>query len=277
MPTATPMIDARALVAAAFDLSAEDLVARGPERPDPARLGLITAYLNRRMNAEPVAYIVGEREFWSLPFSVGPGVLIPRPDTECLIEAICRAVPRRDQEMTLVDLGTGSGCILAALLAEYPNAFGLGIDREAAALEYARRNILALGFEGRAALIRGSWLDAIAPRSRAARRIDMLVANPPYIADHLKEFDPALTIAPDVACYEPETALYSGAKGLDSYRAIFAAAPAVLAPRGTIGVEIGYDQEDAVVALARNAFPQGKVSAYPDLEGRPRVVLAQSG
>ncbi len=207
-----PRGEARLIVAEAtgFDRARQltDLARR--VAPDAA-----LALARRRAAREPLAYLLGRRAFWSHEFAVGPGVLVPRPETETVVEAALEVLPDRERSLNILDLGTGSGCLLLTLLTLYPKAFGVGIDRSPEALAYAAINRAALGLQCRSRLVCGDWL---APLSS---RFDLIVANPPYIApDELRDAETR---------HEPELALLAGVDGLDAYRAI--AAPAFAACR----------------------------------------------
>lgn len=261
LPDARP--DARFLTLHALALTPLDLTLRGHEPLGVAGAEALREAAARRLAGEPVARILGEWEFWGLPFLLSPETLVPRPDTESVVEAALRLVPERERPLRLADLGTGSGCILVALLHERPNAFGLGLDRSMEALITARRNAAANGVGARAAFLRGSWLDAL------AGPFDLIVSNPPYIAAPV-----IATLDPEVRRHDPRAALDGGPDGLDAYRAILsglARRPGLLAPRGALVLEIGYDQGEALTALAREAgFAGARVGR--DLAGHERVV-----
>jgi release factor glutamine methyltransferase len=218
------------------------------------------ALVVRRAGGEPVAYITGRREFWSLDLAVSPAVLIPRPDSETLIEAALAA--RRDRPpATILDLGTGSGALLLAALSEWPRARGLGVDRSAAALAVAQGNAERLGFARRAAFAQGDWGAGV------RGRFDVILCNPPYV-----ETDAEL--APEVR-REPASALFAGPDGLDAYRCVIPQMPALLASGGVAVVEIGHDQAAAVLALADAAGLAGTVAH--DLAGRDRALVLRAG
>ena len=248
----TPRLDAELLMAHALSVSRETLLLGRRDGAVPELFGVL---VERRHVHEPVAYIVGHREFWTIDLAVGPGILIPRPDSETLIEAAIAHFGMRGPGRVL-DMGTGSGALLLAALAEWPEAVGVGVDESDAALATARANAERLGMANRALIGRGSWDAAV------GGNYDLVLCNPPYIAEHER-------LPPDVADYEPASALYAGADGLDDYRLI---APALRLPIGGIAcVEIGASQAQAVSALFAAAGFVTKVKT--DLGGRDRCVI----
>lgn len=256
----TPRLDARLLLAHAAGLTQAALL-QEPSRPVDA--GAYQALLDRRAAREPLALILGHQEFWSLPFEVSPATLIPRPDSETLIEAALSALHRLSVR-TVLDLGTGTGCLLLAALSELPGAWGLGIDRLPAAAALAQRNARALGLHGRSATLCGDWATAV------AGRFDLVLSNPPYIpAPDI----PALM--PEVALHEPPSALDGGLDGLHAYRTILAALPALLAPGGLAVLELGAGQADPVSALAAEAG-LALAGLRADLSGTPRALMLRA-
>jgi release factor glutamine methyltransferase len=258
----SPELDARLLVAAALDIKpdalrmAEDR-ALGTEEAQRAE-----ALLARRIEArEPVARILGRREFWSLAFRVTPAVLDPRADSETLIEAAFRAFPNRAARLRVLDLGTGSGCLLLAALQEYPNATGIGIDASEAALAVAAENAAKLGLAARAKFQHGDWGRGL------EERFDLVLCNPPYIAEAERA-----SLAPEVMRHDPAAALFAGPDGLDAYRAILPDLPRLLAHDGRAFFEIGASQAAAVSAIAR-ASGLKVIAVKQDLAGRDRCVV----
>jgi release factor glutamine methyltransferase len=258
-----PRTEARRLLALATGGNTNGLRALADTPLAAEALARFEALVGRRAEHEPFAYIAGEREFWSLPFRVTPATLIPRPDTETVVEAALAHVRARGNDTPrILDLGTGSGCILLALLSELPRATGIGVDASAAALDVATANARALGLGERAALHRGDWTEGV------AGPFDLIVSNPPYIA----EADIAILDA-DVARFEPHAALSGGRDGLDAYRAIAAAVPPLLAPAAALVLEVGFGQAEPVSALLRGTgLDIDGVRA--DLAGIPRCVVA---
>ena len=258
---ASPDLDARLLVCAACGIDHMALV-RDPDLPLGVDAATLEAMAARRVAREPVSRILGRREFWGLSLAIGPAVLDPRPETEGLVGAVIDAIGgEKARPRTILDLGTGSGAILCALLSELPGAFALGIDRSMDACRVARANLATLGFAGRSAIVRGSWADAI------GGRFDVIVANPPYIPhEDLAGLDR------EVHEHDPHTALDGGADGLDPYRAIVPRLGDLLAPNGIVAFECGFDQGGRLAAMA-HAAPLADVRVLLDLSGHDRVVL----
>jgi len=224
----------------------------------------LSGLIERRARREPMAHIVGRREFYSLDFRVTPDVLIPRPDSETLIEAVLAQTKDRQSALRLLDLGTGSGCLLLTLLTNLPQATGVGLDRSAAALAVARGNAAALGLAGRCQWIEGDW-----PAALAAGSFDIVVANPPYIASAA-----IAELASDVADHEPRLALDGGADGLEAYRRIAPLLASLLGDAGLVALEVGAHQAAPVGALM--AYDNSlKLRIFKDLAGIDRVVLGR--
>jgi release factor glutamine methyltransferase len=237
-----PRREARLLVALALGI--EPGVALGyPERAlGPAERARLEALAARRAAREPFSRLAGRRGFWSLEFAISPATLDPRPDSETLIEAALALLPDRAAPLRLIDFGTGSGCLLLALLSELPNATGVGIDILPEAAATARRNAAALGLADRARFIVGHWSGAIVGQA------DVILANPPYIST--EEID---LLAPEVAQYEPRVALDGGADGLTAYRQLAPEIARLLAPNGLALIEVGAGQAAAVQGLMTEA------------------------
>jgi len=260
-----PVFEARALVAGVLGLSREEMVAR-PERPiaDVEETRLADA-LARRAAGAPLARITGEREFWSLSIRLGPDTLVPRPETETVIEAVLAHVEDRDRACSILDLGTGSGCILLALLSELPRARGLGVDLAAGCLAQAADNARRLGFSDRAGFTAGDWgrgLDGA---------FDIIVANPPYVAR-----DEAAALPVEVRDFDPDLALFGGADGLEAYRALAPDLVRLLAPGGIGVVEMGAGQAEEIAAIFKDSgLFVG--SAWCDLAGHARALPLATG
>jgi release factor glutamine methyltransferase len=236
-----PRLEARLLLAHAAGVSQTDIVA-GRNVADADALARFDRLVDRRIAHEPLAYILGRREFWSLDFQVGPGVLIPRPESETLVEAALRRCPERDEKLKVLDLGTGSGCLLLAFLSERKNAKGLGVDVSDEALAWARRNAENLGLSERVRFVRDDWGRALSDV------FDVVFVNPPYV----KSADIA-ALAPELAAHEPAMALDGGRDGLDVYRAVASVLLPRLSARGGAYLELGQGQAEAVSEIFTKA------------------------
>lgn len=253
----TPRLDAELLLAHALGVERNSLLL------DPARFAVPSAYealIERRIAHEPIAYIVGYRDFWTIRLNVGPGALIPRPDSETLIEAAVEQFAGGDGPHRILDLGTGPGTLLLAALAQWPDATGVGIDMSATALTYATDNAAALGYADRAHFRLGDWTDDVQDS------FDLILSNPPYIAADA-------VLMPDVAAYEPATALYAGTDGLDDYRRILPAIPALLAADGIAILEVGAEQAVTVQQLASDCGMVTRTKS--DLGGHIRAIICR--
>jgi release factor glutamine methyltransferase len=262
----TPDLDARLIVGHALGLDLAGLMSERERPIGPSALAGIEALAARRLAGEPVARILGVKEFWGLPFAVTPAVLVPRPETETLVEtALARldTVGARERPLRIGDLGTGSGALLVALLHELPQVFGIGTDRSVAAIATARENAQRLGVASRASFVACDFGAAL------TGGFDLVVANPPYVASA-----DIATLAREVRDFDPVAALDGGADGLAGYRAIVADAGRLLAPGALLAMEVGAGQSDAVSALA-DAAGLTAITATPDLAGIPRVVSAR--
>lgn len=253
------LYEARLLLGEAAGLSQAELL-REPDRVVAA--AAFMAMVARREGREPLAYIVGYQEFWSLRLAVSPATLIPRADSETLIEA---AVAARRTVGRVLDLGTGTGCLLLAALSEFPEAWGVGVDRNPAAAGLARRNAVALGMQERCGFVCGDWAAAL------VGPFDLVLANPPYI-DRAE----IASLMPEVSGFEPASALDGGLDGLDAYRSILAALPGLLSRDGLAVLELGAGQRDSVAAMAR-AAGFGRLGVRRDLAGIERALLIESG
>ena len=253
--------EARLLVGLALGRDAGSLNAAAREAVAEEQAARFRSLLRRRAAREPFAYIAGRRGFWTLELAVTPAVLVPRPETETLIEAALALRPDRASVHRIVDLGTGSGALLLAALSEYPAALGLGVDHSPAALEVARCNAAATGFAPRTLFALGDWSSALAPGS-----VDLLLCNPPYVAS-----GEIPSLAPEVRDHEPRAALDGGPDGLAAYRALLPDLPRVLAPGGLAILEVGVGQGEAVAELAA-AFGLTLLEMRQDLGGMARAL-----
>jgi release factor glutamine methyltransferase len=250
----TSRLDAELLMAEALHIDRDRLILSPPDRDVPKRFW---SMVKRRSRGEPVAYITGRRAFWNIDVHVGPGVLVPRPDSEVLIASAIEhfdgAGPAR-----ILDLGTGPGTLLLAALDVWPDSTGIGIDVSRRALSYASANARRLGFEARVKLKIGNWADGI------AEGFDLILCNPPYIAEGAE-------LGPGVREYEPDEALFAGETGLDAYRALAPQVPRLLNKGGLAAVEIGHDQAGSVPTLLTRDGLDSRIAN--DLADRPRAVL----
>jgi len=255
-------LEARVLIARALGIEESAILATSDADVDAATRIRIEALVCRRVDGEPLARILGRKEFWSSAFALAPETLVPRPESETVVEAALAALPDRNAPLRVLDLGTGTGALLAALLIERPRAFGLGIDRSEHALLVARENLHSLGLADRAAFACCDWSASI------AARFDLVVANPPYIVR--AELD---ALPREVRDFDPRLALDGGGDGLEAYRAIVPDLPRLVAPGGVAVLELGRGQEAAVTALARAANLIVNESARRDLLGIPRALV----
>jgi release factor glutamine methyltransferase len=259
----SPDLDARLLVGQALGLDHTALAAQSARRLTAAEAAALDALLARRLAHEPVARILGTKEFWSLPLRITSAVLVPRPETETVVEAVL-AVAERGRPLRIADLGVGSGAILLALLSELPAAFGVGTDRDTRALGVAHDNARRLGLAARAGFVACDFGTALADGC------DVVVSNPPYIPTQ-----DIATLAPEVCDHDPRAALDGGSDGLAAYRAIAADAARLLAVGGWLAVEIGVGQDAAVSALLAAQGLALAGAPRRDLAGHPRVIVAR--
>lgn len=253
----TPRLDSEVLLAHALGIERDALLLNPPPIAEPAAF---SAFLERRLAGEPVAYITGKRAFWNIELEVGPGVLVPRPDSETLIAAAVDHFEGGSGPARILDLGTGPGTLLLAALDQWPRATGIGVDASSEALEYARANAKRLGLGNRATFRRGDWATGI------TEQFDLLLINPPYVAEDAE-------LGAGVAEYEPSEALFAGPEGLDEYRRLAPEISRLLTPAGMAAIEIGHDQAEAVTALlgAEGLKPR----LVHDLAGRPRALVVE--
>jgi release factor glutamine methyltransferase len=255
--------DARLLLLYATKLDAAKLISIENEEADEVRREAYGRLLSRRISGEPVSRIVGEKEFWSLRFTLGSETLVPRPETETIVEAALAEIGDRQRALKILDLGTGTGAILGALLTELPKATGIAVDKSEAALGVARENFRNLSLGDRVSYIQGDWADAV------RGTFDLIVSNPPYIAT-----EELALLSPEVRDHDPRLALEAGADGLDAYRAIVNQLVELLAADGKAVLELGLGQEEAVSALVRAT---GKLEAAEparkDLAGVSRALV----
>jgi len=251
----TARLDSELLMAEALHIDRDKLILSPPDKQVPKRFW---AMVDRREAGEPVAYITGRRAFWNIDLHVGPGVLVPRPDSEVLIASAIEHFEGRDGPKRILDLGTGPGTLLLAALDVWPDATGVGIDLSRRALSYASANARRLGFEKRLKWKLGNWAECI------TERFDLVLCNPPYVADDAE-------LGPGVREYEPDEALFAGKEGLDAYRELAPQLPELLEKDGLAAVEIGADQAEAVTELLARDGLGARVAQ--DFAGRDRALL----
>jgi release factor glutamine methyltransferase len=251
----TARLDAELLMAEALHIDRDKLLLNPPDREPPKRFWTM---VKRRLKGEPVAYITGRRAFWNIELHVGPGVLIPRPDSEVLIASALEHFEGTAGPKRILDLGTGPGTLLLAALDLWPEATGIGVDSSRSALSYASANSRRLGFEKRATFQVGDWADGL------KEKFDLVLCNPPYVADRDE-------LGAGVAEHEPHEALFAGPEGLESIRRIAPEIPRLLAPGGLAAVEIGVGQGGAAVELLQRDGLAAKI--VQDLGSRDRAVL----
>jgi release factor glutamine methyltransferase len=272
---ATPDLDARVLVGHALALDHAALAAQADRSLTDWEADAIAALARRRLNREPVARIVGNKEFWGLPLALNAETLVPRPDTETVVEAALAALgDLRGRPLRIADLDTGSGALLLALLSELPAAHGIGTDISLAALACARANAAALGFTSRASFVacdHGAALRAAALGGAAQDGgFDLVVANPPYVTS-----GDIAGLDPEVRDFEPRRALDGGPDGLAAYRAIIGDARRLLGPQGLLVLELGAGQLEPVTAFAAAAGLAAVDACRPDLAGVPRALAVK--
>lgn len=251
----TARLDAELLMAEALHIDRDRLLLDPPDREPPKRFWMM---VKRRAKGEPIAYITGRRAFWDIELHVGPGVLIPRPDSEVLIASAIEHFEGTPGPKRILDLGTGPGTLLLAALDLWPEATGVGIDSSRRALSYAAANSRRLGFEKRAKLKIGDWAKGL------DEKFDLILCNPPYVAEH----EP---LGAGVAEYEPEEALFAGPEGLESIRRVAAEIPRLLTPGGLAAVEIGAAQGSVAIDLLQRDGLEARIAQ--DFGGRDRAVL----
>jgi release factor glutamine methyltransferase len=262
----SPEVDARVLICAALHLTRAQLISQSDRILEAREASAAAALAARRTRREPVSRILGEKEFWSLPMRVTPDVLVPRPETETIVEAALDEIDSlglRAEKLKILDIGTGTGALPLALLTELPQALSVATDISSAAIAVARRNAERLELIPRCTFVVCNVADAI------GGRFDLVVSNPPYIARGAVE-----ALETEVRDFDPKLALDGGADGLDAYRAIAASAPGLLRPGGSLILELGIGQEGAVRALAAAAGLRVK-TVRPDLAGIARALVAQ--
>ena len=251
----TPRLDAELLMAAVLGIGRDRLILEDPRGEAPVDF---FESVDRRIKGEPIAYITGHRAFWTVDLEVGPGALVPRPDSETLIAAAVEHFAGSSGPARILDLGAGPGTLLLAALDEWPKATGIGVDASDGALFYARRNAARLGMDRRAEFRVGDWAHGI------DECFDLILCNPPYVADDAET-------GPGVADFEPAEALFAGPEGLDEYRRLAPQIGKLLARGGLAAIEIGFDQAESVSKILGDQGVEPTVAT--DLGGRPRALI----
>ncbi len=260
----TPELDARLIIEERSGYSWSDIIASPDSDITQEQYDLIVVDIKERLSGKPISRIYGAREFWGLEFKITPDTLDPRPDTELIIELALKSFGK-DRPLRILDLGTGSGCILISLLSEFPNATGYGVDLSYGAVKCAKENAKKNHVGDRASFVCGSWLEAI------GGKYDLIVSNPPYISNQIIP-----ELSKEVRNHDPILSLDGGKYGLNPYKIIFPALKTFLNEGGKAFFEIGYDQEKDVMRLAEESrFMQRTV--HHDLAGNPRVVDISGG
>lgn len=261
----TPDLDARIILEERAGIEWSDIIGKGGEDIAPKYLVEIEVDVQRRISGEPLSRIYGKREFWGLEFELSSETLDPRPDTETLIEAVLSAYKGQKPPQTIIDLGTGTGCILISLLSEWPESTGIGVDKSEKAIETAEQNAENHELSSRVMFQKGDWWQGI------EQKFDLIVSNPPYIKNQVIK-----TLSKEVQNHDPILALDGGNDGLDAYRQIFLQLSHRLNEGGKAFFEIGFDQEDDLMRLAEESRIRVK-HVHRDLAGQPRVVEISSG
>jgi len=257
----TAELDARLILNERCNIGWSEIIAKPDYIMDAQDMVVIADDLAQRLNGRPLSKIYNKREFWGLEFEVSDDVLDPRPDTETIIDIALQRFSKND-DIRILDMGTGTGCLLIALLSEFPKAQALGLDISVQALDVARRNAAKHGVDGRAKFMLSDWFSSL----EGGDKFDLIVSNPPYIRE---------SVIPDLEAevrnFDPILALDGGADGLQAYKKIFSSLSLHLKPRGTALFEIGYDQRKEVMRLGRESR-FSEINVHPDLAGQPRVV-----
>lgn len=257
-------LDARLLALHVTKREFAELIADPDLNMDDGEADELAMLCEQRLTFKPIAHLLGVKEFWSLPFAINETTLVPRPDSETIIEAALECVTDRSQTCRVLDLGTGSGCLLLALLSELPNAHGVGVDASKGALQIAVENARAFGMDERALFVEGNW------GAPVSGHFDLIVCNPPYIPDTDRA-----ALAPEVRDFEPASALFGGIDGLNPLREIAPTLKRLLSPKGFYIMEFGQGQSAAVSSIV-SASGLEIVQIRKDLAGIERVIVAKA-
>ena len=264
----TARLDARLLACHALGMSDTDIILQFDRILSKEEQNKLGALQDRRMTREPMAHILGEREFWGLPFKVTADTLVPRPDSETLVAGVLERIKNHSDALTIVDIGTGTGCLLLSLLSQLPNAVGVATDINLDTIAVAQDNAVRLGLSKRCSFVCGDYAEAL------SGRMDILISNPPYLAA-----SEMASLEQDVALYDPQRALVSGNSGLEAYEAIFKRVCSWPIRPKLMAFEFGYKQAADVRALAQKYNLDGLEGAgsliLNDLGGRDRVLLVE--
>ncbi len=264
----TPDLDARCLIAGAMGFETEDFFRNEDETVSPDQLSEALLYMDRRAKREPVAYILGQKEFWGRTLSVNASVLIPRPDSETIVENLLDLsengiLPGTQTPAKILDIGTGSGCLLIGLLDEFPSGFAVGVDVCPSAVAIARKNLFLADLENRGVFVCGNGAQSL------EGEFDIIVANPPYICT-----DELSGLEPEIMQYEPVSALDGGPNGLKFYPMIAEIAAHLLSPSGILVAEHGSGQQEDVIKIFSSILDERRFIGFRDISGRPRTVAA---
>lgn len=256
-------LDARLLISHIIPVTEIDFAINADQTVSNEQQNLIDILVQKREKRIPMSQIFGEKEFWSLSFKVTRDTLTPRPDSETLIEIALNEFEDKNATLSILDLGTGSGCLLLTLLSELKNAIGLGIDVSTSAIKVANENAKNLSLNKRATFLKSNWFEKLSK----TKKFDLIIANPPYIGLNEKP-----ELAPEVCEHEPHSALFAGEEGLDDYRKIAADIAGYMSEKSIIILEIGYSQSSAVKDIfAQKGFKN--INLFQDLGGRDRCLL----
>jgi release factor glutamine methyltransferase len=261
---------AEIILAKALDIKRIDLYLRYDQPLSRHELTLFKTMIKRRVKKEPVAYIIGSKEFWSMDLDVTKDVLIPRPDTECLVEQALAYMPKKGSNISwkILELGTGSGAIILSMASQYPRHRYFASDRSENALQVAKRNAKKHHLFNEILFFAGDWFS---PIKNNIHDFDMIVSNPPYIPTHVIE-----ELEPEISLYEPRIALDGGKNGLDNLCLIISQAPSFLKSEGCLMLEMGYDQKQKVLKIVNNCGKYQSVNFVKDFGGHDRVAIMKT-
>ncbi len=258
----TSGLDVDLLLEAATGLTPLEFILDPDRQIGPKQKADFQSLLERRLKREPISQILGKKDFWTLTFKVSRHCLTPRPDSETLIEAALKSIPDKKKALKILDLGTGSGCLILSLLSELPYSLGTAVDISDKALDLAKENAQRLGFQERCRFILSDWAQLLPP----GEKFDIILCNPPYIAEEEAE-----TLAPDVQGYEPHMALFAKDNGLEEYQKLGKILPGLMADGGHAFLEIGHEQGPRAAGIFKNGRAKN-IRIIQDLAGRDRCI-----